>query len=149
MRLNLRRLLASASVLAITGGALTALATAGVANAATTPPPFEPDPNAIGSVIFYNAAGQVITSGTDDSFLASFVEASTPDPDTPIGTKAQLFFANPQPNVNSLNWLAAVGSVSSVFPNSSFPGVLGTTPNPVIAMTAANGDADLLNFAAG
>ncbi len=74
MKLNLRRAISSASVLAIAGGVLAA--TASIANAATTPP-WEPDPQALGTLTFYNSAGQVVTSGTNLTHLFDFAQASS------------------------------------------------------------------------
>ena len=47
------------------------------AQAAT--PPWEPDPNARGNVVFYDATGHVVTGGSiDDSPVAAFVQAAAP-----------------------------------------------------------------------
>jgi hypothetical protein len=98
MKLNLRRAISSAAVLAIAGGVI---ATSGVAANAATTPPWEPDPNAVGTLTFFNSAGQVVTGGSNLAHLFDFAEASTPDGGLPgelgPGTKATLVFANPQP----------------------------------------------------
>ena len=94
MKLNLRRAISSASVLAIAGGVLAA--TASIANAATTPP-WEPDAQAVGTLTFYNSAGQVVTGGSNLSHLFDYAVASSPD--ATLGTKATLTFAAPAPGV--------------------------------------------------
>jgi Bacterial Ig-like domain (group 3) len=141
MKLNLRRAVVSASVLAIAGGVLAA--TASIASAATTPP-WEPDSNALGSLTFYNSAGQVVTGGNNLAHLFDYAEASTAD--AAAGTKATLYFAAPAPGVLPANWFAGLASAASNFPNASAPPPLNTTANPVVSLQST--DADLTNFIA-
>jgi hypothetical protein len=141
MKLNLRRAISGAAVLAIAGGVLGA--TASIASAATTPP-WEPDPNALGSLTFFNASGQVVTSGSNLAHLFDFAEASTTDPFT--GTKATLVFGAPAPGVATANWFTALGSASTNFPNAAAPAPLNTAANPVVTLAAT--DANLTNFIA-
>jgi Bacterial Ig-like domain (group 3) len=141
MKLNLRRAIASASVLAVAGGVLAASAL--VAYAATTPP-WEPDPNALGSLTLYNSSGQVVTGGSNLAHLFDYAEASTPD--AANGTKATLYFAQPTPGEATGIWLTALGSASTTFPNTSAPAPLNTATNPVVTLAAT--DADLTNFIA-
>jgi hypothetical protein len=82
----LRRTLAT-SAAAIVGAAIfggTAFAHAASAAThdatatATTPPPWEPDPNTVGALLFFNSAGKQITSGsTNASPIAAYVEGTT------------------------------------------------------------------------
>ena len=139
MKLNLRRAISSASVLAIAGGVLAA--TASIANAATTPP-WEPDAQAVGTLTFYNSAGQVVTGGSNLSHLFDFAVASTPD--ATAGTKATLTFAAPAPGVPTGSFFTALGSAATNFPNAAAPAPVGTTANPVVSLTAA--DANLTSF---
>jgi hypothetical protein len=111
---------------------------------AATMPPWEPDPSALGSITFYNAAGQAVTGGTDDSFLADYAQASTTDPTG--GTRAFLEFADPQPNLPTGLFFTAIGSVTTNFPNTAAPAPLNTSANPVVSLTQANGDANLAVF---
>jgi hypothetical protein len=141
MKLNLRRVISSAAVLAIAGGVMASAA--GVATAATTPP-WEPDPNALGSLTFYNSSGQVITGGSNLSNLAAYIEASTPD--TSGGTKATLYFADPTPGEPTGSWFNQIYSTATNFPNASAPAPLNTATNPVITLAAT--DADLSEFIA-
>jgi len=141
MKLNLRRALASASVLAIAGGVLAA--TASIANAATTPP-WEPDPNAVGSLTLYNSSGQVVTGGSDLTHLFDYAEASTAD--GAAGIKATLYFGAPTPGENPGLWFNALGSGSTAFPNASAPAPLNTATNPVVSLTSSDGN--LANFIA-
>jgi len=139
MKLNLRRMVASASMLAIIGGVLAG--TASMASAATTPP-WEPDPNALGSLTFYNSAGQVITGGTNLSHLADFVQASTTDATN--GTKATLEFAAPVPSTPTGSFTTSIVSASTNFPNAAAPAPLNTSTHPVVTLAA--GDANLAAF---
>src|SRR5215472_12983936 len=141
MKLNLRRMIASGSMLAIIGGVLAG--TAGAASAATTPP-WEPDPNALGSLTLYNSAGQVVTGGTNLSHLFDYAQASTTD--ATGGTKATLEFAAPVPSTPTGNFTTSIVSVSSTFPNTAAPPPLNTTPNPVVSLAASDGN--LANFIA-
>jgi Bacterial Ig-like domain (group 3) len=137
--------IAGAGVLTLLGGLLAATAT--VASAAT-PPPWEPDPNALGSITFYNSSGQVVTGGTDDSFLADYAQASTVDPTD--GDNAFLQFASPQPDVPASNWFTKVASGTTNYlsdaVSASEPAPLNSSENPVVIMSQAAGDADLLSF---
>ena len=116
--------------------ALLALA-AGVAYAAA--PPFEPDPNSNGSLTFYDAGGQVITTGsTNDAPFAAFVQASAPG-HASGDNKATLFGALPKNGVATGAWSSEAISGSTVYPNASAPGALGTSSLPLVTLTAADG----------
>jgi hypothetical protein len=134
MKLNLRSAISGAAVLAIAGGILAA--GAGSAFAATTPA-WEPDPNSVGSLIFYNSAGQVVTSGTNLNHLFDFAEASTTDP-TGTSVKATLFFASPAPGVPTGSWFDSQESLSTAYPNASAPAPLNTATKPVVTLGATD-----------
>src|SRR5207245_6891190 len=75
MQFRLKPLLACLLSGLMLGGSLVAFVPA--AQAAT--PPFEPDPNARAGVVFYDAAGHVVTGGSiDDSPVAAYVQATAP-----------------------------------------------------------------------
>jgi len=139
MKLNLRRAISSASVLAIAGGVLAA--SAGIASAATTPP-WEPDTQAIGTLTFYNSAGAVVTSGTNLSHLFDYAVASSAD--TTGGTKAAVTFAAPAPGVPTGSWFTNLASTATAFPNAAAPAPIGTSPNPVVTLSAT--DANMTAF---
>ena len=118
---------------------------------AATAPPWEPDPNALGSLIFYSCTNpsvastcSVVTGGTNLNHIADYIQASTPDPSTPPGNKATLQFAAPVPNTPTLNFTVGPASANTLFPNANAP---YTGPNPLI--TIAPTDADLLAFVTG
>lgn len=104
---------------------LTMLVTlAGPAGAVT--PAFEPDPNAQGSITFYNAAGAVITGGNDLSHLFDYAVASNDA--TRSGTnQAGTTFAFPDHNkVDTTTWFKSVASASTPFPNTTAPSPINT-----------------------
>ena len=113
---------------------------------ASTDPPWEPDPSALGTLTFYNSSGQVVTGGSDLAHLFDYVEASTVD--SASGTKATLVFANPIPPASTPtgNFPTGQGSASTAFPNAGAPAPLNATSNPVV--TLASTDANLTNFIA-
>lgn len=141
MKLNLRPVVAGAAALVITGGVLAA--TVGTA-AAAGPPPWENDPNSLGSLTFFNAAGAAITGGNNLSHIFDFAEASTTDANT--GLKATLEFANPQPATPTGSFPNSLASASTTTPNTAAPAPLNTATNPV-ATSGATG-ANLTNFIA-
>jgi len=111
------------------------------ASAGTTPP-WEPDPaDALGTLSFYNSAGQVITGGSSLTQLFAFAEASTTDPYD--GGKAYIQFAQPVPSTPVGNFPASATSAASSFPVTS-PASLAGTANPVF--TASSTDVNLQSF---
>jgi hypothetical protein len=110
---------------------------------ATSTPPWEPDPNAVGTLTFYNSAGDVVTSGSNLDHLFDYAEASTTDPDGP-SLKATLQFANPQPGIPTGDFFVGQASLSTDYPNANAPAPLNTTPNPVV--TLGPDDADLAAY---
>jgi hypothetical protein len=144
MKLSLRSVVAGASALAITGGALAATA---ISASAATPPPWEPDGNALGNLTFYDASGNVVTGGSNLNHLFAYAQGSSAD--STGGTKAALYFANPQPGQNSALWPNAqdTGSVATTQPAAGVPAPINNA-DPV-ANTNTAGGANLGAFVAG
>jgi hypothetical protein len=103
---------------------------------ATTNPPWEPDTNALGTLTFYDASGNVVTGGSDLTHLFAFAQGSTQD--TTGGTKAVLYFANPQPSQNSELWPTNqdTGSLGTVQPAAGVPAPIDNT-FPVVNVSGA------------
>jgi hypothetical protein len=142
MNVRLKRMVTGASVLAVTTGGL--LFGAGTAFAA--PSPWEPDPNSLGSIVFYDAAGNVITGGSNLAHLADYY-ATTNNTGT-AGIKATLYLAAPNHLQPTSLWFAQQQSASTTYPNAAAPAPL-TGPgfvNPLVTATAADGN--LTNFLA-
>jgi hypothetical protein len=121
------------------------------ASATRTAPPWEPDPNAeapYGTLAFYNSAGTMVTSGTNLNQLFSYVEGSTKLAPTPLeGTayKSTLYFSAPNHSLPTGQWFTSEESGSVQDPDSTAPGALATSADPVLASNVA-GNADLLAF---
>lgn len=143
MKLRLKSALAGAAALAIAGGGL--VVTAGTAYAAA--PAWEPDPNARGAVVFYDAAGNVLTGGSNLSHLADYLAVTTAG--STGATKANLLFALPDHTKATGAWSTGAGSASTNYPNAAAPAPI-TGPGfakPVVTLGAA--DADLASFISG
>jgi hypothetical protein len=106
----------------------------GGARAATTPP-YEPDPHAEGTLTFFDASGNVVTSGhIDDRPFATYVQASHAG--RAGDNKATLFGYLPKSGQDPGAFAGETMSASSVYPNSSAPGALGSSPLPLVKLTA-------------
>jgi hypothetical protein len=129
--------------------ALALPALAGSASAASGPP-WEPDPNALGSLTLYSCTTpgtpstcSVVTGGNNLDHLFDYAEASTTDPSSPAGNKAVIYFAQPQPNTPTGSFPQGQASSAVTFPNSTAP---YTGANPLA--TLASTDGNLANFIA-
>ena len=111
---------------------------------AATPPPWEPDPNALGTLTFYNSTGQVISGGNNLAHLFDYLEASSAD--STGGTKAEMQFTQPVPSTPTGNFPASPLSLATAFPNATAPAPLNSTADPVDSLSST--DADLANFIA-
>ena len=142
MNVRLKSVITGAAVLALTAGGLAA--TAGTAFAATSP--WEPDPNSNGSIVFYNAAGAVVTGGSDLSHIADYAAVTT-GPTVATATKATLFFAAPDHTKVTGLWFNQAFSGSTTYPNPAAPAPLTTLTKPYVSLAAADGS--LTDFIAG
>jgi hypothetical protein len=136
-------------------GAVLALALGGGMVLAATPasaaaPTWDPDPNANGSISFFNTAGKQVTSGSNLSHLFDFALASSAE--DPGGFhKANVQFAYPDHNQPDPSlWFVNGGSPATTYPNASAPAPLNTATNPLVTvgplemnLTAAKGGAVL------
>jgi hypothetical protein len=119
------------------------LGVAGVASASGNPP-WEPDANSVGSLLFFNSAGQQITGGSlTDSPLAAYVEGTG----VPRSgdNKATLYGFLPIAGTAPGTWSGETLSASTAFPNASAPGALATATTPLV--TGASGDTTLAQLA--
>src|SRR5436305_9948652 len=110
-----------------------------VAQAATTPPPFEPDPAARGCLNFYDAAGNLKTSGSiNDSPIAAFAMGDGPSRVGDVfGT---LYAAQPEAGQPSQSWLTDQMSAGNPYPSTdpSTPANLRNMPNPLYVGAAGD-----------
>ena len=125
----------AATILTISGGAAAGLF-AGAAGAAGSPP-WEPDPSAVGSIVFYNAAGQQITGGSlTGTPIAAYAQGSTV---VRAGdTKATLYAFTPVINVAPGAWNGESLSSSTVYPNATAPAALAGSSLPLVTGQASD-----------
>jgi hypothetical protein len=122
-----------------------ALVLATSAHAVTTPSSaITNDPNASnGSLVFYDASGNVVTSGTDLSKIFTYAAATTPG--RPAASKGTVYFAFPDhTQADSTNWNSQQVTASTTYPNASAPSPVSTFVTPVAKANA--GDADLASL---
>src|SRR6478735_5069479 len=120
------------------------LATAG--GAVTTAPPFEPLPNppAVGTLKFFNAAGTQITSGSvNDAPFAAYIQSSVAGRSG--DTKATLYGYLPKSGVPYDAWSGLQLTASPSYPIASAPGPLGSSALPLVSVTS--GDSTLSSLA--
>lgn len=140
MKLRRTTTLAGAAVVGLVVAAMPLLA-AGSASAATNPP-WEPDPNSIGSITLYNTAGAVVTGGSDLSHLADYALASSAG--DAGATKATLIFAAPDHTKATGRWFTGEASGSTNYPATGAPSSIANSATPDVTLTAA--DANLAAF---
>ena len=137
MNERLKSVVTGAAVLAIASGGLLA----GASSAFAAASPWEPDPNSLGSVVFYDASGNVITGGNDLNHLASYYAVTTPQ--SVAGTnKATLYMAAPDHTKVTGLWFVQSQSAATTFPNAAAPPPL-TGPgfvNPLVSAGALDGN---------
>ena len=138
---------------AVAALAVSVLAPVGMhaASAASVSPPWEPDPNSAapyGGLVFYDASGNVVTSGGNLNHLFDYAAATTNSPTS--GVKAIADFAAPKSGAVTGTWAQTqVDALSTAFPNSTFPPPIqgpGFT-HPVVKFAAT--DADLVGVLGG
>ena len=113
MRNPLKSLVAGVATLGLTG----VMIAAGAGAASAAAPPYDPDPNAYGTVIFYDAAGNVITSGDGTVAESPKFAVSSADPVTAITNKrANLGLYGPQPLVDPGLWAAFSLNTNTLYP---------------------------------
>src|SRR5437763_6356954 len=136
MRLRVKSVLAT---LVTTGMLAGMMGFAQVAQAATTPPPFEPHPAARGCLNFYDANGNLKTSGSiNDSPIAAFAMGDGPSRAGDIfGT---LYAAQPEAGQPSQSWLTDQMSAGNAYPSSdpATPANLRNMPNPLYVGAAGD-----------
>ena len=127
---------------AIAGAGLLGLA--GAAFASQSAPSFEPDANAAapyGNLVFYDANGNEVTSGTNLSSPFAYVVGTTPaDANT---TNASVYFANPQAGVVPGSWTAVDNEAGPTIFSPSLSGapsdIAALAPTyPIVAASGAN-----------
>lgn len=134
----------AAVVAVVTASGLAAFGWTAAASASGAPP-WEPDPSSVGTLLFYNAAGQQITGGNlTDVPLAAYVQGTATI--RAGDTKATLFGYLPVDGESPGQWSGEALSASTTFPNSSAPSPLGTSSLPLV--TGSSDDESIGQLAA-
>jgi len=127
-----RRSIAGVAIFIVAAATLGALSPG---PALATSPPWEPDPNSAtpyGNIVFYDAAGNVVTGGSDLTHIADYA-AATSDPDAGAN-KATLYFAAPDHTKVTGLWATNQQSASTTFPTSGAPGPIDGLTEPVVTL---------------
>jgi hypothetical protein len=123
-----RRLAACASSAVAVSAVLLALP--GTASATSGNPPWEPDTNSGGGLLFYNSAGQQVFGGsTTDQPIAAYVEG-TAAPHSG-DTKATLYGFTPVIGQQPTQWSGESLGLSTNYPNVGAPAPLNNATLPV------------------
>jgi Bacterial Ig-like domain (group 3) len=142
LKIRLRSVLVGAAALAV---ATSVLVGGGAAFAATTPG-WEPDPDSIGTVTFYNATGQVITGGNlADAPMVAYAAASGPG--RTGDNKATLEVFTPKLGLLPSAFTGDFLSASTNYPNASAPAPVKNLTVPVASTQA--GDQSLGTYIGG
>ena len=109
---------------------------------AATTPPWEPDPQTAttGNIVFYDATGNVVTSGSDLTNLFAYAAATSATPRAGT-TKAFISYAFPKSGAPTGSWFNTADSVAKLYPNASAPAPVNAITFPVmtaVGNTAAN-----------
>lgn len=143
-----KRAIGLSALTALVGGTAAGLVTAPPALAAypSSPPAsaLTADPNSSnGTLTFYDATGHVVTSGNNLAHLFDYARASTNGRSG--ATKATVYFAFPDhTQADSQNWNQQQVTASTGYPNSSYPGALGTATQPIAKATASDANLSAL-----
>ncbi len=128
MKMKMRTKFALFALVAI----VVSFASASIASAAA--PPFEPDPNSIGALQFFDAAGNPVIGGNiNDAPFAAYVQATVAG--RAGDTKATLFGYLPKNGIATGAWSGEALTASSTYPNASAPAPLNGSL-PLVALSS-------------
>ncbi len=134
MRVSFKSVVAGVSTLAVAG----VIAAAGASSAAAVTPPYDPDPDAFATVTFYDATGNVVTSGDGNSNQSpKYVVANAAKPAGAVNSIAGIFLYAPQPNQPTGLFPGTQLSKNTVYPLAGTPASVGTSANPASQMDTA------------
>jgi hypothetical protein len=122
------RALAATILVGATVGA--ALLFTGSGAQGTTTPPWEPDPNSVGGLVFYNSAGTAITGGNlTDAPIAAYIQGTHGIRGG--DTKATLYGYLPKVGIAPGAWSGELLGGPSVYPNAGAPTPLAGSALPL------------------
>lgn len=134
---------ARAALLCTAASAVLTLVTAGSASAAVAAPPYEPDSSAAGSIVFYDAAGAVLTQGSTSTLVSYAVGSATL---TATNNKASLYGYLPKAGQAPGAFSGELLSGPTTYPIAGAPGAVGSSANPAVKTTT--GDVTFAQLAA-
>ena len=143
--MNLRRLTAAALATASVSAVLLVTAS----NAVATTPPYEPDPGAVGTLSFYDASGNQVTTGNINSApMAAYVVGSVAG--RAGDTSTLLNMAQPNPNSATGLWNkdTLTGSTTYPLPSTGNPANIVTLSQTHPVSKGTTGDFTVANFIA-
>jgi hypothetical protein len=144
MKLRLSSAVAGAATLVTAAGIV--LAGGVVARAATTPP-YEPDPQSVGTVTLFNSSGSVISSGSiNTSPIAAYAVGSAVI--TAGDNTANLIAAQPNPNAATSAWNTDFLGGFTSYPLTTGPSNIQAISQTHPVVTGASSDLSLSNFIA-
>jgi hypothetical protein len=125
--------------------ALTTNVVSATPSSASTTPPWEPDGNSVGGLVFYNAAGSIITGGNvTDSPIAAYVAGTTVIRSG--DTKATLYGFLPKNGVAPGAWSGEALSASTTYPNGSAPAAVQALAAGTPVVSGQSGDLTVANL---
>jgi hypothetical protein len=136
MKLTRRVSAAGISAVVLATGAL--LSSGGTVHA-STPPPWEPDGNSVGGLIFYNSAGTAVTGGNINDPIAAYVQGSKAIRSG--DNKATLYGYLPKDGVPPGSWQGEIVAGPSLYPPKS--GVIVPAPVSTTLPLVIHANADL------
>ena len=121
------------------GPSSSATGTAYTVNAASTAPPFEPDPNSLGAISLFDGSGNPVTAGNSltSAPFAAFAQGAVARSGTG-DTKATLELASPVQGQDPSTWPTSIFGAAATYPNAAAPGSLGTSSLPLYTGSSAD-----------
>ena len=148
MKFSLKSVVAGAAALALATG----MTVAGAGSASAAAATFDPDPNAVGTVTFYDAAGNQIAGGSTTGPIAAYYKASGPKVGAFTFNLGNMTIATPQDGVPTGSWTTLEQTTSSqnyTTLQAGYPaGLNNAATNVVIASAATDEDlaTHIVNF---
>jgi hypothetical protein len=109
MKISLKSVVAGAAALALATG----MTVAGAGSASAAAATFDPDPNAVGTLTFYDAAGNQIAGGSTTGPIAAYYKASGPKVGAFTFNLGNMTIYTPQDGVPTGSWTTGEQTTSS------------------------------------
>jgi hypothetical protein len=136
MKISLKSVVAGAAALALATG----MTVAGAGSASAAAATFDPDPGSVGSISFYDAAGNQIAGGSTTGPLAAYYKASGPKVGAFTFNLGQMSIATPQDGIPTNAWTTVDQTTSSqnyTTLQAGYPAGLNNAATNVVIASAA------------